>query len=223
MSSYKIYLQNNYNYSKAIVSTNGTKPYFIFLPFFIDYDYNTNMIEKKPYVRVNLPLTPKESNDLLSLSFNDEIQERMEKTIEVEAPIRRTLLYKRVINSFGLLKVGSRLLSLFDSISSELSNAISEDYDGETVFHSTEDEDFFRPSPDSEDRYSYQIPSSEAASCLLYVMDNTEKQSLTKSQLYREFISEMGWEKSGNAIEKLFSAALQDNRIKRSGNGRILK
>ena len=151
------------------------------------------MIEKKPYVRVNLPLTPKESNDLLSLSFNDEIKERMEKTIEVEAPIRRTLLYKRVINSFGLLKVGSRLLSLFDSISSELSNAISEDYDGETVFHSTEDEDFFRPSPDSEDRYSYQIPSSEAASCLLYVMDNTEKQSLTKSQLYREFIKEMGW------------------------------
>lgn len=181
------------------------------------------MIEKKPYVRVNLPLTPKESNDLLSLSFNDEIKERMEKTIEVEAPIRRTLLYKRVINSFGLLKVGSRLLSLFDSISSELSNAISEDYDGETVFHSTEDEDFFRPSPDSEDRYSYQIPSSEAASCLLYVMDNTEKQSLTKSQLYREFICEMGWEKSGNAIEKLFSTALQDNRIKRSGNGRILK
>ena len=39
------------------------------------------MIEKKPYVRVNLPLTPKESNDLLSLSFNDEIKERMEKTI----------------------------------------------------------------------------------------------------------------------------------------------
>ena len=195
----------------------------IFLPFFPYYVYNTNMIEKKPYVRVNLPLTPKESNDLLSLSFNDEIKERMEKTIEVEAPIRRTLLYKRVINSFGLLKVGSRLLSLFDSISSELSNAISEDYDGETVFHSTEDEDFFRPSPDSEDRYSYQIPSSEAASCLLYVMDNTEKQSLTKSQLYREFISAMGWEKSGNAIEKLFSAALLDSRIKRSGNGRILK
>ena len=81
------------------------------------------MIEKKPYVRVNLPLTPKESSDLLSLSFNEEIKERMEKTIEVEAPIRRTLLYKRVINSFGLLKVGSRLLSLFDSISSELSKS----------------------------------------------------------------------------------------------------
>ena len=181
------------------------------------------MIEKKPYVRVNLPLTPKESSDLLSLSFNEEIKERMEKTIEVEAPIRRTLLYKRVINSFGLLKVGSRLLSLFDSISSELSNTISEDYDGETVFHGKENEDSFRPSPDSEDRYSYQIPSSEAASCLLYIMEHAEKQSLTKSQLYREFISAMGWEKSGNAIEKLFSAALLDSRIKRSGNGRILK
>ena len=195
----------------------------IFLPFFPYYVYNTNMIEKKPYIRVNLPFTQKESKNLLSLSFNEEIKERMEKTIEKEAPIRRTLLYKRVINSFGILKVGSRLLSLFDSISSELTNRTSEDYDGETVFHATEDEDFFRPSPESDDRYSYQIPSREAASCILYILENSEKQSLTKSQLYKEFIKEMEWEKSGNAIEKLFSAALSDGRIKRSGNGRILK
>ncbi|MGN1190553.1 MAG: hypothetical protein ACI4SL_09190 [Candidatus Ornithospirochaeta sp.] len=39
------------------------------------------MIEKKPYTKVNLPITPRESNDLLSLSFNDEIKERMKKTI----------------------------------------------------------------------------------------------------------------------------------------------
>ncbi len=181
------------------------------------------MIEKKPYTKVNLPITPRESNDLLSLSFNNEIKERMKMTIEAEAPIRRTLLYKRVINSFSLIKVGSRLLALFDAVASELDNETSEDYDGEIVFHNGKNEDFFRPSPDSDDRYSYQIPSSEAASCILYIMENSDKPSLAKTKLYREFITAMGWEKSGSSIEKLFSAALMDKRIKRSGNGRILK
>ena len=53
--------------------------------------------------------------------------------------------------------------------------------------------------------------------------ESLEKQSWTRSQLYKEVIREMEGEKSGNAIEKLFSAALSDGRIKRSGNGRILK
>lgn len=181
------------------------------------------MIEKKPYIKADLAVTEKESNDLLSLSFNEEIKKRMEEVIEVEAPIRRTLLYKRVINSFGLVKVGSRILALFDSIASTLTFPITTDYDGESVFHNGKNEDFFRPTPDSSVRYSYQISSSEAASCILFIMENSEKPSLTKTQLYKEFISQMEWEKSGNAIEKLFTASLSDSRIKRSGNGRILK
>ena len=188
------------------------------------------MIQMKPYVKVELTFIALDSNGLLSQANNGEIRERMEKTIEMEAPIRRSLLYKRVINSFGLVKVGSRISPLFDSIAQALDYPTTEDSDGETVFHNgevvfhkEEKEDFFRPSPDPEDRYSYQIPSSEAASCLIYIISSSDKNSMTKSQLYRDFIKTMGWEKSGGAIEKLFSSALSDPRIKRSGNGRFIK
>ena len=181
------------------------------------------MIQMKPYVKVELTFIALDSNGLLSQANDGEIRERMEKTIEMEAPIRRSLLYKRVINSFGLVKVGSRISPLFDSIAQTLDYPTTEDSDGETVFHNGKEEDFFRPSPDPEDRYSYQIPSSEAASCLIYIISSSDKNSVTKSQLYRDFIKTMGWEKSGGAIEKLFSSALSDPRIKRSGNGRFIK
>ena len=97
------------------------------------------------------------------------------------------------------------------------------DGDGEVVFHKEEKEDFFRPSPSSALRYSYQIPHQEGAACILYILETGDKPSLTKGELYRLFLSEMGWEKSGRAIEELFSYALKDKRIKRSGNGRFLK
>ena len=117
------------------------------------------MIQMKPYVKVELTFIALDSNGLLSQANNGEIRERMEKTIEMEAPIRRSLLYKRVINSFGLVKVGSRISPLFDSIAQTLDYPTTEDSDGETVFHNGKEEDFFRPSPDPEDRYSYQTPS----------------------------------------------------------------
>lgn len=180
-------------------------------------------MEKREYTKANLEQIELVSDDLLSRTMDEMVLDRMTKTIETEAPIRRSLLYKRVLNSLGMVKVGIRLLELFDTLSSSLSFRISEDGDGETVFHSSEEEAYFRPTPDSAIRYSYQIPHEEAAICLLYILENGEKNSWTRSDLYKAFLSEMGWEKSGRSIEELFSYALKDSRIKRSGNGRILK
>ncbi|MGN1163490.1 MAG: DUF3320 domain-containing protein [Candidatus Ornithospirochaeta sp.] len=180
-------------------------------------------MEKREYKCVELEVVERTSEDLLSRELDGEILDRMKKTIETEAPIRRSLLYKRVINSFSLQKLGSRLLPLFDSISTSLPFPTTEDSDGETVFHSTGEEDYFRPTPDSSVRYSYQIPHSEAASAIIHIISSSEKNSWTRSELYRAFLSEMGWEKSGRAIEELFSNAVTDHRIRRSGNGRILK
>ena len=180
-------------------------------------------MEKRIYKVAEIEETRKEAEELLSRSLDDEIKERMKAVIEAEAPIRKALLYKRALNSFGLQKVGSRLLSLFEELSLTLSFPTTLDGDGEVVFHKEEKEDFFRPSPSSALRYSYQIPHQEGAACILYILETGDKPSLTKGELYRLFLSEMGWDKSGRAIEELFSYALKDKRIKRSGNGRFLK
>ena len=180
-------------------------------------------MEKREYIPAALEISENTSEDLLSRNMDGEIALRMEKVIMAEAPVRRSLLYKRVINSFSLEKLGSRLLPLFDSIASSLTFPTTEDKDGETVFHRGGDEDFFRPSPDGNVRYSYQIPHAEAASALLYILENSEKNSWSRNELYRAFLSAMGWNRSGRAIAELFDYALSDPRIRRSGNGRILK
>ncbi|MBQ0070488.1 MAG: DUF3320 domain-containing protein [Spirochaetales bacterium] len=179
-------------------------------------------MERKEYIKAELPYTEQSPEDLLGGTYLEEIVSRMKTVVETEAPVRRSILYKRVIYSFGMQKIGSRLITIFDSAASSLDYVTTEDEDGETVFHFGPEE-FFRPTPDSDLRYSYQIPYKEAANCLRFILENGEKNSYSKSELYRLFLTEMGYQKSGASLEDLFEGALKYPTIKRSGNGRILK
>lgn len=180
-------------------------------------------MEKKEYRIATLAETPRTPDELLSGTFNDEIKERMETVIRIEGPVRESLLYKRVLNSYSLYKNGSLLNELLTSLSSSLSYPVTVDIGAEKVFHTGEDEDYFRPTPLGETRYSYQIPDWEGANAILYILATGDRSSYTKSELYRLFMAEMGYQRSGDRIEELFQNALKDERIKRSGNGRIIK
>ncbi len=185
--------------------------------------YNLPM-EKKEYTVTPLAVTPRTSEELLTGNFNGEILSRMERIVATEAPIREGLLFKRVLNSYSLERNGRRLSSFLSSLSADLDFPVTEDADSERVFHLRDgDADYFRPTPDSSVRYSYQIPSAEAASCLIYILIHANASSYTKSALKSLFIAEMGYEKSGERIDELYERALQDPRIRRSANGRIMK
>ena len=92
------------------------------------------MVEKKEYKIADLEPLQATPEAIISGALDSEIKERMEKTIETEAPVLESLLYKRVINSLSLKKVGSRILPVFDRIASSLNARITEDQ-GERVFH----------------------------------------------------------------------------------------
>ena len=158
---------------------------------------------------------------LISRSLDDEIKKRMSKVVEIEAPIKEQLLYKRIINSLSMQKVGSRLLPIFKEIASTL-GYIKDEENGELVFHK-ENEDYFRPTPDSSIRYSYQIPYTEGANCVLYILENGQKNSYSKKELKALFLKELGYLKCGSKVDELFENSLKDRRIRKSGNGRIVK
>lgn len=180
-------------------------------------------MEKREYIVTKLEIMTLSPENLLSGEFDNEIKKRMEEVIETEAPLRESILLKRVLNSFFLYKLGSRLNKHFIALENELDAIKTTDCCGEIVFHNGKNEDFFRPTPIAEVRYSYQIPTAEASNALIYIIENSTKNSFTKNELLRLFINEMGWEKNGDKIEALFSDALKDERIKRSRNGRIIK
>ena len=90
------------------------------------------MIEKKEYRIAELVTITASPEAIISGSMNDEIKDRILKTIETEAPILESLLFKRVINSMSLKKAGSRILPVLDMIASSLDVRITDD-DGECL------------------------------------------------------------------------------------------
>ena len=177
------------------------------------------MIEKRGYTIADLPQTEATAEMIIQHLLDDEIRNRMIETIEAEGPIMRPLLYKRVITSFSLKKVGSRIEPVFDEIASSLQYQVTSDA-GETVYHNGKDENFFRTAPLSE-RYSYQIPLSEAVHCLQYIISGSER-SLTKKELAIRFRDELGYERMGAQVDNLFIRASASPDIKRYGNGRFI-
>ena len=175
------------------------------------------MIEKRKYRTAELVPIKADPEAIISGAMDDEIRERMERTIEAEGPILEPLLYKRVINSMSLKKVGSRIEPVFRRIASSLSYA-STDEDGVRVFHNGQAEDFFRTADES-GRYSYQIPLSEAVKCLQYIISGSGR-SLTKKELGIRFRDELGYERMGAQVDLLFLRASASGDIERYGNGR---
>lgn len=156
---------------------------------------------------------------IISGALDEEIKARMEIVIKTEAPIRESLLYKRTINSLSLQKVGSRILEKFNEIASHIEyETILEK--GEKVYLNG-DCQFFRPTPDSEIRYSYQIPYLEGANCILNILENGSRSTYTQKELGRIFSEAMGYQKMGAKVVELFKESLKDERIKKNKNGRI--
>ena len=175
------------------------------------------MIEKRSYSAVELPQTEATAEMIIARSLDGEIRERMMRTVEAEGPIMRPLLFKRVIASFSLKKVGSRIEPVFKEIAASLPFQVTMD-DGEEVYHSGCDENFFRTSPES-DRYSYQIPTGEAAMCINYILDR-EGRIITKSELAVLFRKELGYDRLGSQVDALFRRAARSELVSRTGNGR---
>ena len=119
----------------------------------------------------------------------------------------------------SLKKIGSRILPIFDRIASSLPVRIS-DNEGERLFHNNNDEDYFRPTPDSAVRYSYQIPTEEAVCCLQYILER-EGRIITKSELSKLFKAELGYDRMGAQVDALFKKASKSPKLKRTGNGRF--
>ena len=183
------------------------------------------MIEKREYIVTPLEKIKLSPDDLLSHQFDEEIKERMLKVNQIEGPICEHLLFKRVLNSFSLEKLGSRLEPLFLSLISTLSiNNYLED--NEKIYYPSNIilSSFFRPCSEKE-RYSYQIPYSEAAAVIVYILENSNK-SFYKGKLLDSFAFELNYQRKGAQVVKLFESSLEyaiaNNMIKESGNHKIL-
>lgn len=182
-------------------------------------------IEKREYEVALFETVPLTTKDLTGGAYDDLVRQRIARTIEVEGPVTRSLLLKRVANSLSIQKVGCRLDEYFSRILEDFS-ALRDDQYGIEVYHRIEvDVEPFYRGDSRAVRYTVQIPPCEAAFALmdsLYLAGGRQK----RKDAYAAFLYELGYQKTGNDLKKLFSRALrwaEDNkRIRKMSNGTLM-
>ena len=178
------------------------------------------MVERQEYVITQLSPLSADISLLLEGAYSDEIASRCLIVVETEAPITQELLEKRVMNSLGIQKIGSRIRTYLDSIIPYIL-ATRERVEGQVIFHTdSREENYYRPQTDGEEpvRYSDQIPYTEAMLAIeaIYQDDEKARRGLLKRELSDRFITELGYTRHGSSLDALFETVfhiLRENNV----------
>jgi len=155
----------------------------------------------------------------------DRIKEKIQRVIKKEAPICESLLIRRIVQSFGITRAGSRIQNHMSQILASM-DLICVVADGQRVFWGTEQEPElyagFRASGTEEaKREARDVPVQEASNAICRVL--YEQVGLLESDLIREAARLMGYTRSGSIVTELFHKAIlcaeRQGRVEVSSNG----
>ena len=163
-------------------------------------------------------------DEFLLPKYDREIKSKIAEVLKKEAPICEDLLIRRVVQSFGISRAGSRIhskmIEIFDE--SDLKTTL---YKLENIYwnDTLEPESYntFRMSGTDENRRDAEfVPVPEAANAVCRVL--AEQVSLAGEDLIREAAKIMGYTRSGSVLTALFADAIefayQAGRISKGDN-----
>lgn len=163
-------------------------------------------MEKLYYKVAELPLKKLTADELLKEEYRKEIKERISLIITEEAPIYKSLVKKRLLNSYGLKKCGTRIEKFLSPVFSDLENPFIKER-GECLFlkEGTTFSDY-RVSKE-QIRYSYQIPFMEGANAIKAILEKNPDTS--EADLINEFCKEFEYKRKGAQVVALFKGSLE--------------
>jgi hypothetical protein len=165
------------------------------------------------------------AEDILLPKYAAGIRKKLETVVSKEAPIAKALLIRRVVQSYGITRAGSRIQSYLDKMidSLNLTNTQQEDQ----IFYWTAEQNpdtyfTYRPSAAEEDRRdAKEIPVQEAAGAICQALE--DQISLSEEDLIREAAKLMGYTRLGSSVTYLFSNAIRyavwKGKITQGANG----
>lgn len=169
--------------------------------------HNNKSFEK--YKATNLYMLHTSAENMLD-KFRDEIIERMHLVVENEAPICEALLYKRVAQSFGVTKIGSRIQNEFDLFAMHCGFNITKQMSGKVYWsrnYNPNNYHGFRESGlDDDKREVKDVPIIEALNAICYILFNDI--SVEEQDLIKEAAKLLGYSRLGSGATVLFDEAL---------------
>lgn len=146
-----------------------------------------------------------------SPQYTDLILGQIKKVIQEEGPISRGLLAKRVLQAWGITRMGVKLDQRFTELLSRLMPQTSET-EG-TIFFWPEGVEphrygIYRISTDeSQRRVAEDLPSEEIAVAVNSTL--ASQISLPHEELVKQVVKKLGYARSGNALDKVIKSGIQ--------------
>lgn len=140
---------------------------------------------ERPYVTASLRTEFVSPNDLVYGNYGDKVTDKIFDVVDTEAPICKGLLCKRVLNSFGITRPGTRLLLYMDKMLEQSGLQVtSRDSSNPTYWSSSQDPDAYGGYRPKSEREFAEIPPEEIAVAICKVV--SDQGSLPEEPLMRE-------------------------------------
>ena len=166
---------------------------------------------QKEYQEVELYGVITSTEQFLNPSNIVQTKRLVQKVIDAEAPICDTLLMRRVLQSIGIERTGSRLQKHFDMVYSQLGLKVTINGGRRTLWKPDgipNDYKQFRVITDrSGKRDAKEVPIEEAANALCYIL--YEEIALGETDLRKEAARTMGFNRMGKNVVELFDEAIK--------------
>ena len=158
--------------------------------------------------------------------YDKDIIKSVNAVIEHEAPICEALLMRRVVQSFGIARSGSRIQDKIQQIFAKLNWPYTKQTDGKVYWKYDQDPtsyaDYRASGEGDNKRDAKEVPFEEARNAICHVLQ--EQISLSDDDLIREGAKILGYTRMGNVVialmENGITLAKQQGRIQKGTNDR---
>lgn len=176
-------------------------------------------VQIHPYQIAELEYTPVTSDDFAQGHYDSQVMDKIRSVIKIEAPVSRALLCKRVLNSFAIARMGTRLAAHMDYLLKRMNLRTT---GKEFIFYWNEEQhpesyDIYRP---ESKREALDIAPEEVAVAVCRILK--EQGSLPETDLIRETAHQFNYTRLGDNVSASMAHgvayALQSGKIVKSGN-----
>ncbi len=163
------------------------------------------------YTPAKLPQAEVAAEDLLSSRYTPGIRKRIIMLLDREAPISKALMQRRIVQSYGIARAGSRITAHLDAMLSAM--ALKTTQQTEQTFYWQADQDpetychYRAAQTEDSRREARDIPVQEAAGAVCQAL--RDQLSLNPEDLAREGAKLLGYPRMGSAIALLMQEAVR--------------
>lgn len=152
------------------------------------------------------------SDEFLYLEHTQKQISQIQKIVETEGPILKSLVGKRMLEAWGIGKMGNRLQARMEDLYAKSNLKTSIEPNGDTCFwpYSIAPEEYtsYRVwTIDRTKRNIEEIPVSEIVNAMKYILQ--QQISLPMEELVRETAKEFGFARTGNLVKERMEIAIQ--------------